>query len=253
MSGGWRALVLAGDRGPEDPVARAAGVAHKAVAPVAGRPMIAHVLGAMRAVPGIGEIAVSLPAGAPDPGGVTRLEAGPGPSASAGAAFERLGPPLLITTADHPLLSPAMVADMLDAAATTGADALAGLCPRATAEAARPGARRTWLQFRDGAMSGANLFALTAPAARGALDLWQRLEAERKRPWAMARLVGPAVLARYLAGRLDRAGAARALGRAAGCSAAFAVIDHADAAHDVDCPEDLAFAEARLAARAAPG
>jgi GTP:adenosylcobinamide-phosphate guanylyltransferase len=249
VSGGWRALVLAGQRGPSDPVALAAGVDHKAFAPVAGRPIIAHVLAALRAVPEIGEIAVSLPVGAPDPGGVLRLDAEAGPSASTLAAFDRLGPPLLVTTADHPLLAPEMIRAMLAAAEETGADALAGLCPRAAAEAGGGRGRRTWLGFSDGQMSGANLFALAAPPARGAIGLWQRLEAERKRPARMARILGAGLLLRYLAGRLDRAAAARALGRAAGCRAAFAVIDHPDAAHDVDRAEDLALVETRLAAR----
>ena len=36
----FTALVLAGSRGAADPVAQAAGVAHKALAPVGGIPMI---------------------------------------------------------------------------------------------------------------------------------------------------------------------------------------------------------------------
>lgn len=246
----WSALILAGSRGTSDPVARAAGVALKAFAPVAGRPMIEHVTDALRAVPEIGDIAVSVPSEAPPlPAGVLRLDAGPGPSASALAAFDRLGPPLLVTSADHPLLTPAMVADLL--AGASGSDAVAGICPRATVEAAGNPAPRTWIGFSDGAVSGANLFALATPRARGALLLWQRLEAERKRPWRIAWRIGPATLGRYLAGRLDAAAAARALGRVAGCSAAFAFIHHPDAAHDVDTAQDMAFAEMRLRARAA--
>ena len=249
---GWRALVLAGARGPEDAVARAAGVAHKAFAPVAGRPMIAHVLDALGAVAEIQEVAVSIAPDAPDlPAGVLRLDAGPGPAASTLAAFDRLGPPLLVATADHPLLTPAMVADVLAAART--ADAVAAVSPRAAVERTRPGGRRTFIRLADGAVSGANLFALSTPRARGAVAFWQHLEAERKHPWRMARRIGPRALLAYLAGRLDSAGAARALGRAAGCSAAFAVLAHDDAAHDVDRPEDIAFAEARLAARAREG
>jgi GTP:adenosylcobinamide-phosphate guanylyltransferase len=251
----WSALILAGSRGPGDPVARAAGVAHKAFAHVAGRPMIAPVIDALRAVPEIGDIAASIPPGAPArPRGLLRLDAEAGPAASALAAFDRLGPPLVVTAADHPLLTSAMVSDLLAAAQASGADAVAGICPRATAEAAGNPARRTWIRFADGAVGGTNLFALATLRARGALVLWRRLESERKRPWRMAWRIGPVVLARYLAGRLDSAAAAAAVGRAAGCSAAFAVIDHPDAAHDVDRADDLAFAEARiLARRAAPG
>ena len=247
----WRALILAGSRQGGDPVAAAAGVAFKAFAPVAGRPMLEHVVEALRGDPRIGEIAVSLPAEAPPPPpGSTRLEAGGGPAASALAAFDALGPPLLVTTANHPLLTAGMIGDFLDAAEASGADAVAGLCPRATAERAGNPARRTWLRFADGEASGCNLFALAAPEARGAVALWRALESDRKRPWRMARRIGPGLLLRHLLGRLDRAGAARALGRRAGCRAALVLVDHPDAPHDVDAPADLAFVERRLAERA---
>lgn len=249
----WTALILAGSRGASDPVAQAAGVADKAFAVLDGRPMIAHVADTLRAVPGVGAIAVSISAHAPAlPEGIVRLDAETGPAASTLAALERLGAPLLVTTADHPLLTPDMVADLLRQAEATGADVLAGVCPRPTVEAAGNPARRTWLRFADGDASGANLFALATPRARGAVALWQAVETERKRPWRMAWRIGPGVLARYLLGRLDRAAAARALGRAAGCTAAIAIIDHPDAAHDVDRPEDLAFAARRLADRRGP-
>jgi hypothetical protein len=65
----------------------------------------------------------------------------------------------------------------------------------------------------------------------------------------MALAIGPLTLASYAAGRLTMAGAADALGRAAGCRAVLVTLDHPDAAHDVDKPADLAFAEARLRAR----
>ena len=246
----WTALVLAGSRGAADPVATAAGVAHKAFAPLAGRAMIAHVLDALGEASEVGDIAVSIePEADPLPGNVLRLDAASGPAASVAAAVDRLGTPLLITTADHPLLTPAMISAFL--AGARGVDVAAGVCPRPTVEAAGNPAKRTWLRLADGAVSGTNLFALATPAARGAVTLWQGLEADRKRPWRMARRIGPGMLARYLAGRLDRAAAARAIGAAAGCRAALVEVDHPDAAHDVDRPGDLAFVSARLAARRA--
>jgi len=65
----------------------------------------------------------------------------------------------------------------------------------------------------------------------------------------MAWAVGPFTLIRYAMGILSMRGAARALGRAAGCRAAMVALPFADAAHDVDKPAYLAFAEARLAMR----
>ena len=50
----FAAIILAGDRGPHDPVASAAGVSSKALVPVAGRSMILRVLDTLGASPSIG-------------------------------------------------------------------------------------------------------------------------------------------------------------------------------------------------------
>ena len=56
----FTALVLAGRRGPTDPVAQAAGCSHKALVPIAGIPMLVRVLRELRAVPHVKQIAVSI-------------------------------------------------------------------------------------------------------------------------------------------------------------------------------------------------
>ncbi|MGH6914095.1 MAG: spore coat biosynthesis protein F, partial [Geminicoccales bacterium] len=56
----FTALVLAGSRGPDDPVARARGVAHKCLAPVAGVPMLVRVALTLAACPSVGRIRVAL-------------------------------------------------------------------------------------------------------------------------------------------------------------------------------------------------
>jgi CMP-N-acetylneuraminic acid synthetase len=55
------ALILAGKReGTLDPLAEAAGVQHKCIVPVAGRPMIAHVVEALAAALEIGTVLISI-------------------------------------------------------------------------------------------------------------------------------------------------------------------------------------------------
>jgi GTP:adenosylcobinamide-phosphate guanylyltransferase len=246
----WTALVLAGSRGPADPVAAAAGVSHKAFAPLAGKPMIAHVLNALAAAPGIGRVAVSIEPGAPElPDGVVRLDAAASPARSVLAALETEAAPLLVVTADHPLMTPAMLRDFLAAAEATGADVAAAVARREVVEAAGNPARRTYLKFRDDSFSGCNMFAIRTTNGAKAVSFWRRIEQNRKRPMAMAREIGLFALLGYATGRLSSAGAAKAIGRAAGCSAALVALDHPDAAHDVDKPDDLAFAARRLGSR----
>lgn len=247
----WSALVLAGSRGAEDPVARARSVSHKAFAALAGRPMIAHVLRALEQSPSIGEIAVVIePSAAALPRqGVRRIDAERSPSVSALAGFDALEPPVLLTTADHPLLSTEMVEHFIAAAARSGADVVAGVAVRRVVEQAGSTSPRTYLRFRDAEISGCNLFALVTPRARAALAFWRRLENDRKRPLRMAWALGPWTLVRYASGFLGTDAAAAALGRAAGCRASMVMLPFPDAAHDVDKLSDLAFAETRLLAR----
>ena len=157
----------------------------------------------------------------------------------------------MVTTADHPLLTVEMVEYFLAAATDLGVDVVAGVALRPVVEQAGSTARRTYLRFSDGAISGCNMFALMTPESRAALTYCLRLEDKRKRPGKMAWSVGPFTLIRYVLGLLSTKVAAAALGRAAGCRAALVMLPFPDAAHDVDKPDDLAFAEARLAARGA--
>lgn len=251
---GVTALVLAGRRpGERDVLAEAAGVACKALVPVAGVPMLARVVGALRAAGGVDRVVVlgdpaTLPPAALPAGVAEVVPAADSPAAGVAAALERFGAPLLVTTADHPLLTAAMVEHVL-AATPAWADASAGVARREVVLAAYPGSRRTWLRFRGGAYTGCNLFVLRTPRAAGAVRFWRRLERERKRPLRMAALLGLGVLLRHALGRLSLPGALDALGREAGARLAAVEVPFADAAVDVDKPADLALAEAVLRAR----
>lgn len=255
---GVTALVLAGRRsgGGADPMAGAGGVSHKALLPVAGVPMLLRVVAALRAADTVGRVVVCIEApdetlsGLAGLDGAGRRAAAGSPARSAAAALEEFGAPLLVTTADHALLTPGMV-DHFVAAVPSGAAAAAALARRETVLSGFPDTRRTWLRFRDGAFSGCNLFLLAeAEGAARAVGFWRRVEAGRKRPLAMARLLGPATLLRFAFGRLTLRAALDALERRCGARLAAVEMPFADAAVDVDTPADLALAEAALRRRA---
>lgn len=236
------ALVLAGSRpGAPDPVALAEGVAHKALVAIAGEPMLARVVAALRAA-GIARIAVS--ANHPEVIALAQaldcevLPTGTGPSASVAVGIEALGAPLLVTTADHALLRAEWVEQfMRDTPAE--ADVAVLLARREAVEAAVPGSKRTYLRFADGHWSGCNLFLLRNERALAAIRLWRTIEADRKRPWRIVRRLGPLALARYLMGRMTLAEALERLGRLCGARVAAVESPFGLAAVDVDKPEDV--------------
>lgn len=236
------ALILAGSRGRPEQVAVEEGVAHKALIEVAGAPLLTRVARALREA-GMARIAVS--ADEPEVVALARslglevLAPGPGPSSSVAAAFAELAAPMLVTTADHALLRPEWVRDFLADAPAEGDVALL-LAKREAVEQAMPGSRRTWLKFADGDWSGCNLFLLSSPRALAAIETWQSVEANRKRPWKIAFQLGLGTLASYLLGRLSLVEAVRRLGRRVGIVANAVAARDGLAAVDVDKPQDLA-------------
>jgi GTP:adenosylcobinamide-phosphate guanylyltransferase len=256
-------LVLAGSRrGEDDPVARYRKVCHKCLAPAGGVPMLERVLMALAACPRVGEVLVALEepallAALPAAGALAaqgRLRALPAEASLAGsvlAGLDAAGAPLLVTTADHALLTPAMVEGFLDQAEDSGADIVAGFVARDRVERAQPTTRRTWLAFRDGAYSGANLFVLGGEAARQGLLWWQAVEGGRKTPWRLARRLGAGFLLAHALGLLTLDQALARAGRRVGLRVTAVRLPMAEAAIDVDKPEDLDLVERILAAREA--
>jgi GTP:adenosylcobinamide-phosphate guanylyltransferase len=249
----FTALVLAGSRGPGDPVARHCGVEHKCLAPVRGAPMLARVLDALAASSSTGRIFISLAdptllAMLPSAASCQALKSGATPSTSVLETLEAVSDalPLLVTTADHPLLSPAMIDSFCNAARASGADLVAGLTEASVIRAAYPDAQRTYLRFADAAYSGANMFALLTPPSRRAVVFWRRVEQERKRPWRLVRAFGLRPLLAYLFGRLTLDDAMARASEVIGARVAAVRLPFAEAAIDVDKPADLALVEAIL-------
>ena len=252
------ALVLAGSRrGESDPVARYRGAPAKCLVTAAGVPMLARVVLALQQSPKVGRILIS----ADDPtlvdrvqqlrgvADVTVLGSAESLSASVERGFAEAGPPLLVTTADHALLEPAMVDLFLERADASGADVAVALVAAATIRASHPETKRTFLRFRDGGYSGANLFLLRTPAAADGIAFWRRIERDRKAPWRLARALGPLLLLSFLLRVATLAQAMRLVSKRLGLRAAAVVLPMAEAAIDVDKPADLDLVERILAAR----
>jgi GTP:adenosylcobinamide-phosphate guanylyltransferase len=190
------AVVLAGSRPGTDPFAQRYGTDLKALIPVGGEPMVQRPVRALLASANVDGIRVL----AQQPERVREVlpadlrisveESGE----TIAATLERLcvDPdlqwPILVTTADHALLTPEMVADFLAKAA--GADVAIGIVSRDALMKRLPQTQRTWLKFRGGAYSGANLFLLGTPKVRSTIELWRSNEQNRKKAWRMLLTVG---------------------------------------------------------------
>jgi GTP:adenosylcobinamide-phosphate guanylyltransferase len=251
---------MAGSRDGSDPLAVASGVASKALTPVAGIAMLERVLRTLQAASAVERIVVCglEPPAARDVVG----DAAPGvelvagdrtPGASAALAIATLGltPPLLITTADHPLLAPATLDAFCERAAAINADVTFGLVPAALVRAAFPASRRTAYRFRDGAFCGCNLYALLTAKGCEAPAIWARVEAHRKRPWRLVSTLGYGTLLRFFLGRLALADLTGLVFARTGLRVRPIFLTDPAAGFDVDTPAQRAAAEAFLTDREA--
>lgn len=244
------ALLVAGRRPGVDPLAAHFGVADKALIPVAGEAMLSRVARTLVDHPAIGRVLIlaqqperliaSVPWMAAHPA-IVPLAGGDSVSAAVSGGMSGGTFPYLLTTADNVLLKPATIDSFI--AEADGHDIAVGLVERRTLLARYPGARRTWLHFRRGSWSGANLFWLGSPAAHSVLRLWQGIEQDRKKGRAIIGAFGPLLLLGALLRLLTIDQALRLAGRRLGVDAAAVALLQAEACIDVDKPDDHALAE----------
>lgn len=251
----FAAVVLAGDRRADDPLLQAGGVASKALLPVAGTPMVLRVLASLAASTQVSsrllcgppaEALSQLPelANRVATGEVGWIAGEDSPSRSAGRALAAVPAeqPLLLTTADHALLSPAMVDYFCDRARASNAQVVVGLAPYPQVADAFPGVRRTVLRLDQG-YCGCNLFAFLTPESRRATHYWQQLENQRKQPLKMLANVGWWAALRYALGWLDLDDALALLSQRLGVRVGAVLMPFPEAAVDVDTVADWHFVE----------
>lgn len=256
-------IVLAGDRRTDDPLAVAAGVAGKALVPIAGQAMLTRVVATLTNWRTKGRLIVVAPDSARYRQAAREGAAGAGaelvwvePAASlAGSVRQALATSrsrrCLLLTADHVLMDTAWLEHLLGACPVGTADLAVGLTDWHEVMARFPGSRRTRYRFSNGSSCGTNLFLVNNRAGvERILDQWQQVEQQRKKPWRIVSMLGWRNLSRYLAGRLSVEGGFSALSARLGAEVRPVHVPDPLAAVDVDSAADLALVEQVLAEKA---
>jgi GTP:adenosylcobinamide-phosphate guanylyltransferase len=242
------ALLAAGE---SDAAFRAAfGVTHKCLVPIAGRLMVHWVLDAVRGAALVDRLVVVGPAGPLRAAGV-EAEIVPGEGGTFLGSLARgvdalAGERVLLIAGDVPLLRSAALDEFVCACLAMEADLCFPVVSWPTMQAARPGARKTWYDLRDGKLTKGNAVVARRDLFRSRLEHIETLfDARKEKKWT--HLVGKAFTRRVL----SRAAALADV--EAGLSAylharVVAVPCHPELAIDVDEVADVAFVGAALAA-----
>jgi len=255
----FTAIVLAGDRTKRDSLIDQSSVGSKAMIDLDGVPMVRRVLNSLRASQVVGHIRMAGPEAAEvarddelqgwiDRGEIGWSEPGASPSTSAYHAMQGLDARecVLLTTADHPLLTPEIVDAFGRQSLADDVDVAVGLAPHALIQEAYPGIRKTVLHFSDGDFCGCNLFAFITPEGRRAARFWRRIEQQRKKPLVLIGLLGWSAVIRYRLGLLSLEEALAKLSKRLGLRIRAVILPYANAAIDVDSIADLTLVKGAL-------
>jgi molybdopterin-guanine dinucleotide biosynthesis protein A len=250
----FTAIVLAGDRTGADPHAGLL-PGRKALLPVAGKPMAAHVLEALGEAEQVASVVIAanrvkeVEAGlkrANVPLGRLRFSEGadsPVQTVLDVVKRERLVFPVLVATADNPLLTAGEIDAFCAKARALKADAAVAVGEKSRLSKLFPNAVRTWIPLKGESYHGCNLFALLNPDALVAVRFWLEVEGRRKSAlWLAARLG-----LRLFLGVLFRAatleGAFQAFSKSLGVSVKPVAPEDIRITMDVDKPADAVLVE----------
>ncbi|HEY3414998.1 MAG TPA: nucleotidyltransferase family protein [Armatimonadota bacterium] len=243
-------VVLAG--GMAKPEVQAAGwPALRALAPVAGRPMVAWVLDALRAANGVREIVVV----GPDElsaviGDAALLPVGEGMWDNIAAGLRHFPDErVLLSSSDVPLLTPAAVDDVIGRGMEIDADFVYPIIRKEQNEAQCPGLSRTYGTLVEGTFTGGNLILVHSTRLLASDELIRKALAARKKPLELARLINLRLVLKVMLKRARISELETQVTRVLGATARALETTYAEIGADLDSPEETPIIEGLMAKR----
>ncbi len=258
------ALIMAGKRsGVLDPLAARANVTQKCVAPVAGVPMIEHVVRAVAACEKVGAIRIvahehdeiaALPSVKPllEEGRLTFHEGKFNIVDSVFSGAEAAAFPMLITTADNCLVTAEGYAEFIGKALEAEAGAAAALARKQDVTAADPVGQKKFYEFTDGGYSNCNTYWIGSAEALGAAEIMREGGQFAKFPARIAKAFGVFNLIRFYMGWGTKESIFAQVSKRFGFKMVPIVMSNGEFAIDVDNVRTFDVTERLLAKRAAP-
>ena len=229
----------------------------RALIPIAGQPILLHVLESLATVtPVTGIVCVTTPRALETlPAQIGAVEVRGLPSGEKltqnllKGALAAKSETILIVTGDGPLATGRTWMQFLDGASVNALEAAYAVVREEAMEAQFPASGRTYARFRDGNFSGGNAFLVPRARLQALEELIETAFAARKNPMGLAKLLGMGFILKALSHRLEVGEAEAKVSRLLGCRAGRVEVADATIAFDVDKPEDLEVAEKFLAQR----
>jgi CTP:molybdopterin cytidylyltransferase MocA len=243
----------------DDPLADYTQGKPKALIPIAGKPMITHVMEALAgsryikhfvivALDPTAEVQFPVPVEfVPDAGGIlANAEAGVQYAMDHYTDLDAI----LLSTSDVPTITPTIVDAFIEECLHTNHDLYYSIVERSVMEARFPESRRSYVHLREGDFAGGDIILIRPSLTLSHQELWGNLARARKNALRQARMFGLWPFFKLVIRRLSLAEAERRACKALNVQGRAVPFPYAEVGMDVDKPFQLEIARAELEARA---
>jgi GTP:adenosylcobinamide-phosphate guanylyltransferase len=212
---------------------------------IAGKPMIDYVVSAVRSVPSISRIttvcdesvlseAIKKQVTLIIPPGNTLLD-----SLNKGLKAMETEEPVLVLTADIPLISKEALEDFLRRCQSKKAHVYYSFVPKEVNEKKYPGVQRTYVKLREGIFTGGNLVLLSPEVIRDHADILNKAVSLRKKTLKLCLMLGWKYLFYLVMGRLTIGQIEEQVARILKIQAVGVISAFPEVGIDVDKPSDF--------------
>jgi molybdopterin-guanine dinucleotide biosynthesis protein A len=183
------------------------GLPNKAFIEIAGRPLVGHVVDALRRAQGVGRVAAVGPAElrsvlprdvtlVPDAGEIMD-------NVTRAVELLRASSMTLAAASDLPLLSAPAIEEFLTICEQQRADFFYPIVPKEAVTSRFPTVRKTYVTLAEGTFCGSGVMLFNAQVLDRVKPFVERIIAARKKPWQMAQMFGWSIIMKFFAGTLS--------------------------------------------------
>lgn len=250
----YDAIILAGGENSKE-LSKYTPHGYEALIDIAGKPMVSFVAAALAASRQVDRIFVLGPvaelAGCVFPPRTSVIASGPTIIETIRLGIRSLGHfrPVLVATADIPLLTADAVNDFLGQCRRVEADLYYPIVTKEANERSYPGNKRTYARLREGVYTGGNLFLVNPGIVEQCAQVAEKFIAERKHPVVLCRMLGWSFVLRFLVGVLSLKDVERRVSELLGVRGAVIMSPFPELGIDVDKPSDLELVRATFSLR----
>jgi GTP:adenosylcobinamide-phosphate guanylyltransferase len=250
----YDAIILAG--GESKQLSQYSPERYEALIKIAGKPMVTFVAHALRSSGQVDRIFVLGPAEALKacelPENSVVLDGGRTIMETIQIGMDALGHvrPVLVVTADIPLLTPEAVVDFLtQCVSAPSVDLYYPIVSKEVNERGYPGNKRTYVTLKEGIFTGGNIFLVNPAIVPRCLEVAEEIIAQRKNPLRLCKIVGWGFVVKFLLRRLSISEAEKQVSSLLGITGAVILSGYPEVGLDVDKPSDLELVQTAFAAK----